>query len=214
VQVTQKVDGNKHVKVRHVEGENEGLEEFFPFRNLVVPWKRRQRFVRNEQSLRLIREMSGDVDSVTKEAVQSVFGAAGEHSAFVHRDGHFSVDAGALKRLAARAGLPQELRDLESMAFVDDLGNAHLTFRAAHRLATEFAKCEPDTVTMEVESREEELRASGYGPGERWRHDWLRDQRPAFALMLQWAGFSSELDRLREEVDRVRNLLYAAILEL
>ena len=59
VQVTQKVDGNKHVKVRHVEGENEGLEEFFPFRNLVVPWKQRQRFLRNEQSLRLIRKTWG-----------------------------------------------------------------------------------------------------------------------------------------------------------
>lgn len=110
--------------------------------------------------------------------------------------------------------MPEALRELDSFAFVDDMGNAQLTFHAAYRLATELAKREPDTVTMEVEAREEELRAGGYGPGERWQHDWLRDQRPAFALMRQWAGFSSELDRLQEEVDRVRGLLYSAALEL
>lgn len=214
VRVTQKVDRNKQVKVRHVEGDNDGMEEFFPFRNVVVPWKRRRQFLRNEESLRLIRELSADVDPVTKEAVQSVFGAAGEHSAFVHSDGHCSASAEAVRRLAARAGLPEALRELDSFAFVDDMGNAQLTFRAAYRLATELAKREPDTVTMEVEAREEELRAGGYGPGERWQHEWLRDQRPAFALMRQWAGFSSELDRLQKEVDRVRGLLYTAALEL
>lgn len=103
VQVTQKVDRNKHVKVRHVDGESEGMEEFFPFRNVAVPWNRRQQFLRNEESLRVIRELSADVDPVTKEAVESVFGAAGEHSAFVHGDGHFSADAEAVKRLASRA---------------------------------------------------------------------------------------------------------------
>ncbi|MCL4240063.1 MAG: hypothetical protein KJ048_01820 [Dehalococcoidia bacterium] len=214
VQVTQKVDRNKNAKVRHVDGQSEGMEKFFPFRNVAVPWNRRKQFLRNEESLRVIRELSADVDPVTKEAVQSVFGAAGEHSAFVHGDGHFSADAEAVKRLASRAGMPEALRELDSFAFVDDIGNAQLTFRAAYRPATELAKREPDTVRMEVEAREEELRAGGYGPGERWQHDWLRDQRRAFALMRQWAGFSSELDRLQKEVDRVRGLLYSAALEL
>lgn len=71
VQVTQKVDRNKHVKVRHVDGESEGMEEFFPFRNIVVPWNRRKQFLRNEESLGVIRELSADVDPVTKEALYS-----------------------------------------------------------------------------------------------------------------------------------------------
>lgn len=114
VLVVQKVDRNKHVKVRHLEGDNEGMEEFFPSRNVLVLWKRRERFLQNEENLRIIRESSDGVSPVTRDVVQSVFGAAGEHSAFVHGDGHLSADAEAVKRLAARAGLPAMLRDLDT----------------------------------------------------------------------------------------------------
>ena len=50
--------------------------------------------------------------------------------------------------------------------------------------------------------------------GERWQHEWLRDQRPAFALMRQWASFSRDLDRLQKEIGRLRGLVYDASLEL
>ncbi|MGE3075144.1 MAG: hypothetical protein AB7N24_15425 [Dehalococcoidia bacterium] len=214
VVVVEKLDRNKQVKVRHLEGEQEGMEEFISFRNVVVAWKARKRFLRNEEKLRTIRELSSGADPVVREAVQAVFGAAGEHSAFVHSDGHFSADVAAVERLAARAGIEGPWKQLDSCAFVDDNGWAQLGFAAAHRLAIELAKREPDTITIEVESREEELRAGGYAMGERWQHEWLRDQRPAFALMRQWAGFSRDLDRLQKEIERLRGLAYGASLDL
>lgn len=214
VVVIEKLDRNKQVKVRHLEGEQDGMEEFVAFRNIVVLWKGRKRFLRNEEKLRTIRELSSGADPVVREAVQAVFGAAGEHSAFVHSDGHFSADVAAVDRLVARAGVEGSWKDLDANAFVDDNGWAQLGFSAAHRLATELAKREPDTVTMDVEAREEELRASGYAMGERWQHEWLRDQRPAFALMRQWAGFSRDLDRLQKEIERLRGLAYGAALDL
>lgn len=154
VVLVEKVDRNKHVKFRHLEGEEGGMEEFIAFRNIVVVWKGRKRFLRNEEKLRTIRELSSGADPVVREAVQAVFGAAGEHSAFVHSDGHFSADVAPVERLAARAGIEGPWKDLDSYAFVDDHGWAQLGFAAAHRLATELAKREPDTITLEVESRE------------------------------------------------------------
>ncbi len=214
VLVVEKVDRNKQVKVRHLEGDQAGMEEFVAFRNIIVLSKRRKRFLGNEEKLRTIRELSAGADPVVRDAVQAVFGAAGEHSAFVHTDGHFSADAAAVERLAVRAGIEGPWKGLDSNAFVDDNGWAQLGFTAAHRLATELAKREPDTITMEVESREEELRAGGYAMGERWQHEWLRDQRPAFALMRQWAGFSRDLDRLQKEIERLWGLAYGASLDL
>jgi len=88
-----------------------------------------------------------------------------EHSAFVHSDGHCSADVAAVERLAARAGVEGSWKDLDANAFVDDNGWVQFGFSAAHRLATGMAKREPDTVTMDVEAREEE--ACGL-PATRW----------------------------------------------
>ena len=81
-------------------------------------------------------------------------------------------------------------------------------------LARAFALAEPNTVTMHVRAEEEELTASGYDPGERYQHEWLRKRRPVFALARQWAGVDHELERLQQEIARLRNLLTMAVSDL
>ncbi|MBK6559949.1 hypothetical protein [Candidatus Amarobacter glycogenicus] len=75
------------------------------------------------------------------------------------------------------------------------------------KLARAFAAAEPNSVTLDIEAEEEKLLAQGYGPGDRFWHDYLRKKRPAFALARQWAGTEHERARLNKEIVRLQNLL-------
>ncbi len=82
------------------------------------------------------------------------------------------------------------------------------------KLARAFAAAEPNSVTLDIEAEEEKLLAQGYGPGDRFWHDYLRKKRPAFALARQWAGTEHELARLNKEIVRLQNLLGMAVSDL
>jgi hypothetical protein len=55
---------------------------------------------------------------------------------------------------------------------------------------------------------------SGQLPGDSLWHDELRKCRPAFALVRQWVGVQAESDRVRAEVNWLRNILGIAIADL
>jgi hypothetical protein len=210
VAVVDKVDRTKQVKVRHVDEPHAGMEEYVAFRHVVVSWKERRRFLSDEQKLAQVREMSAGVDFVTKEAVQFVLEATGENAFFVHSDGHLSADHEPLLRVAVRARLTPDPDALDPHAFVDRDGNVQMTFAGAEKLAMAVAAAEPDTVTMYVAEAEDVYEARGYDMGERFWHEHLRKQRPIYALARQWAGFETEVARLRQEIGRLRNLLSMA----
>lgn len=211
VRVLQKVDRTKQVQVEHLDGEHQGMTEFLTFRHVVVPWSEQRRFLQEEEAFRRVREASSDADPVYRDAVQIALEASGETTLFVHGDGHLSADPVHLLRVAARANLPTSLKALDSLAFVDSLGRARMTFGAAERLARAFAAKEPDSITMALAVTEKEYEASGYAPGEHWQHDQLRKLRPVHALIRQWAGGDSEAIRLADEVERLQGLVRLAI---
>jgi hypothetical protein len=95
-----------------------------------------------------------------------------------------------------RAGLEGKPEDLDPLGFVDRHEEVHLPSCAAVIVAPSFATAEPNTVAMYLEAQEAELRAQGYIPGDRFHHEYLRTQRPGFALARQWAGFENELQTL------------------
>ena len=69
-----------------------------------------------------------------------------------------------------------------------------------------YAKAEPEPVLMYIGDEESELKAKAYEPGERYYHESLREQAPSFALARQWAGFEREVEQLRAEIERLRDV--------
>jgi hypothetical protein len=114
----------------------------------------------------------------------------------------------------ARAGIVGTATQLHPLAFVDRLGHAHIPTAGAEVLARAFAAAEPGSVTMHLEAVEREMHAKGYEPGDRFWHDYLREQRPGFALARSWSGFDRELEELQREIGRLRELVLRAVTEL
>ena len=214
VRVLEKVQRTKQVKVRHCGEPHEGMEEFLHQRNIVVPWKERRPFLSDEGRLEAVFQASADYgDQITEATVQLIFESSGESDVNVHSRGRVSGHEDALFRFASRAGVT-DLTSLDATFFIDRFRTAHLSLRGGELLARAFAAAEPDSVTMYVAAHEQELLERGYDPYERFWHDELRKQRPAFALARAWAGPDAERDRLSKEIARLRNLVEGAVRDL
>ncbi|MBN9492876.1 hypothetical protein J0H33_05960 [bacterium] len=210
VRVLEKVDRTKKLRVRHVSEPHTGMEEFIAQRQVMVAWKERRAFLRDEARLKGLQEASAlYFDRVTADTVQLVLEASGEEP-WVHGDGRISMERSVFERLAGRAGLGPDPAALDPDAFISREGECVLPLRAGEHLARAFAAAEPEAVTMYVAGMEQDYTTRGYAVGERWWHDELRKKRPIFALARQWAGFEQELARLNAEVQRLRNLLSVA----
>lgn len=207
----EKVQRSHQVKVRHVAEPHVGMEEFFPQRNFIVPWKEAKAFLRDEQRMTAVYNRSSEVyDRVTADTLQLIFESSGETDINVHSGGRVTGGKAAVERFVARAGLEPPFDRLDTTAFLDRLGEYHMSLIGGEALARAFALAEPNSVTLYIETQEAELLAQGYGPGDRFWHDYLREKRPSFALARQWAGAEVELLRLQKEIERLRNILSMA----
>lgn len=194
-------------RIRHAEGELDGLEEWAPSRTLVCRWGERAAFLRDETRLAAIKEATDrHYDSVVEDAISDVLTATGEEGGFSNI---WSLDPDKARRLWDRAGLDGEPDD-HPLAFIDRHGTLHLPYETTLRFAQAFAAAEPESVILYIQEWEDRLRAEGYEPGNRHSHDFLRTMRPAHALARQWAG-RAEVTMLREENDRLRRLVHQAI---
>jgi hypothetical protein len=61
---------------------------------------------------------------------------------------------------------------------------------------------------------EDNLEAEGMIPGERWHHEYLREQSPAMALARSWAGHETEVQNLRRKIERLMSMVERAAMEL
>jgi hypothetical protein len=108
-----------------------------------------------------------------------------------------------------------EAKDMHPLAFVDPGdGNVYLPLECGETIARAFAAAEPETVTMYLDDQESELKHGGYAPGERYKHDLLRQYLPGFAIARQWAGFDQDRERLEQEISRLRTLVSIAASDL
>src|SRR6266542_1262057 len=114
---------------------------------LVVEWRERQAFLRDEERAKLVKTASReDSGPVRREAVEWILGSTGEADAEgLGRDGVLVADVEAVRRVAARAGITEPVEDLHPLAFVDRHGCLHLPYAAAEKLARNFAAVEPQT---------------------------------------------------------------------
>ena len=193
-------------KVRHRGGDLDGLEEWVPTRSLMCPWADRGAFLRDESRHAALQHAAArHHDPVVEEAISAVFEATGDEHGFVRV---WTVSPERARRLWRRAGLPGT-PDCHPLAYTDRHGQMNLPYETALEFARAFAAAEPEPCIHYIQEWEDRLRAEGYEPGQRYRHGFLRELRPAHALVREWAR-AGDLDLLGEENTRLRRLVSEA----
>jgi hypothetical protein len=210
VQVVEKTGRRAQVKVRRLSEPHAGLEEFIKTRQLIVPWGERQAFLRDEERAQQFDAARPRPNQALAGAIQTVMYSTGYTDASADDDGTIHMRAEELREISRLAGVPQKLDDLHPLAYVDRDGYMHLPIEVAEKLAHAYASAESEMVLMYIEDEENECRARGYEPGERFYHDWLREKTPGFALARYWAGHEEEVVFLRKEIERLRKVIDSA----
>lgn len=214
VKLLDKVGRKGKVKIVFEEGPHPGLEEYVNTRQIVVPWGERKALLRDEKRLGELLEYSEPrSDRALAAACSAVLEATGEPGAWAG-EAVTSMDERELQRILDRSGLDGSPSDLHPLGFCDRHGEVHLPLDAVVGLAQAFAAAEPRTVVECIDDQEEELRLKGNQPGDRWYHQYLREQMPGFAIARQWAGLEQEAEMLRKEIARLRSLVSTAAYEL
>jgi hypothetical protein len=194
-------------KIRHADGDLDGLEEWVPTRTLMCPWGQRQAFLRDESRWDALQQAAArDYDPVVEDAISTVFEATGDETGFIRV---WTVDPERAHRLWRRAGLDGS-PDHHPLAYTDRRGQLNLPYETAFELARAFAAAEPEPCIHYIQEWEDRLRSEGYEPGGRVSHSLLRNMRPAHALIREWTK-AGELGLLREENQRLRQLLGRAL---
>jgi hypothetical protein len=208
VKVIAKLEDKKRPKVRYVDGEREGLEEFARSVQFVGKWGDVKRVLRDEASMETLRASNAEfLNDVVWEAISAVIYSTGEDTMVpMESPNRIEIRTFDIERIEERFGL-EPLKASHRAAFVDRGGILHLPFEAAESVAKQVAQREPDAVLLYIQQHEDELLAAGYQPGMRHRHHMLREHQPAYALVRQWAGFQGEAELLTREIDRLRKIL-------
>lgn len=194
-------------KIRHAEGDLDGLEEWVATRTLMCPWGKRQAFLRDESRWEALQQAAArDFDPVVEEAISTVFEATGDETGFIRV---WTVDPERAHRLWRRAGL-DGTPDQHPLAYTDRHGQLNLPYATALEFAQAFAAAESESCIHYIQEWEDRLRAEGYEPGNRVSHSLLRNMRPAHALVREWTK-AGELGLFREENQRLRELLGRAL---
>ena len=141
---------------------NSGLQDFIRSNHLVIPWRERKDYLRDEASWEALERYCDTCwpgfEHPLSDAVDTILESTGE-TVSIGKCGDLSCVPGVLDRVVQRASL--ELRIL-APGFVDRFGVAHLPFDSAVRLAQAFALAKPHTVLFQTdtEERKYDLKAS------------------------------------------------------
>jgi hypothetical protein len=222
-------------RVRWLDGEYEGLEEWVPKIRLLAPWDEAEALLEDERRMLAAVEASGEDarDEVTWDAADKVFGIMSEISDPSEEIilGYRAVEENllAIQDLDAatrRLDLDKEEMLAEPYAFVERSGWYKAPFRTAVKVAKHCCRRFPREVLGRIQKDEDELRQELVSGNLDVRESWwidstrhreyaeerLRELEPVHALIRRWCGTEAsekfdEVLALREEVDRLRNLV-------
>ena len=208
--------GQIKVKVRHVEGEYEGMEEFVHATHLRCPWKQWRRIERDEAKLKGFyehMERQEEIERPVLQAISAILLSAGEDLMVDEYDNYtriYSSEVPALDRFAQRAGVTDQPW-LRSPTVKTSDGDLYVPNTALIDLAIAFAKAEPESANLHLDLEEKELMEEGYRFGELYPHRQALKMKPSWALARQWAAGAEGRDHLCEENRRLQRLLFDAI---
>jgi len=215
----------QHIRVlQHVRGTNwrvewvnpnRGLIDFVTSKNIIVPWKERAAFLRDERNAQALARFVGDRfpgdDSPIVSAVESVLSATGEGGALFTYRGVLHYEPDALARVAARAGVDPPTHHA---GYVDRHGEHHLPFECAISLARAFAAAEPRTVLDFVDGEERAAAVDAREPGHAYMTSLLAECRASWALVRQWAGHDAAVAAREERILELERLLTQTMWDL
>jgi len=187
---------------------NPGLLDFVKSVNIVVSWRERRAFLRDEQHEGLLEgaiERSGfpgDEHPIVR-AVETVIESTGEPELSVWR-GVFEYDPDALERVASRAGIkpPEHLS-----GYADRHGRHRLPWECALELAEAFAHAEPRTVLDSIDMQESEMANEVRFEGRTYLAGLLTEYRAAWAIVRLWAGHDVAVAIREERIRKLERLL-------
>jgi hypothetical protein len=206
------------VKVRHLEGELEGLEEFVSAGHLRCRWKDWAKVEKDEQHEEKLIEYlptTEPLEDVVIDAAEEVLEAAQEGVVIEHHPRAYTRwnEEPALERLRVRAGLADKPW-LAYPGFKHQGGDWYIADRILVDMAMAFAAAEPETVHLHLDLEEQRLLREGYWLDELEAHRRLLRSKPAFAVARSWAGGPEAHGHLREELKRSQYLLRKAVYDL
>ncbi len=199
------------VKVRHEEGELEGLEEWISASKLPHKWEDWERIHQREVKISRFKE------SASKEA-ERIIGPALEAAALVLdstggdlgiwvRDGVSPVDPEEISELCERAGLGSDCWKSRREHLSLSPREAYVSNTTLVEIAIAFAKKEPETVDLLLARREASLRdAARRG----YTDEWTLKELAGVALARRWTGTNHQTLSMMKRVERLEKLLYRA----
>jgi hypothetical protein len=216
---------SRKVRIRWLDGEYDGLDQWVPGSRLLVEWHEREAFLSDEVRLAAVLEASEGVRFLDArwQAVMYAFYSAPD-TEFVHGDdgsgcqglGHSRDAQGTFEidlfdhRETWFGRTKSDLLD-ESLAFVDRFGTYYAPFAVAEKAARWICERYADDVLETVGKEEAELRDEAVRgrvvDGKRGRDDYviprencaeyLRKKEPIYAVVREWCGGVSS-DRWNE----------------
>lgn len=219
------------VRIRWLDGEYEGLEEWVPKVRLVASWEQAKALLEDEERMLAALDASGEVyETVPWRAVQMVFWSLPQGLSEEIHLGHRAIERELLviRDLDTTTGIGLDTEALlaEPNAFIDRFGEYKAPFQAAVQVAKQCCERFAQDVLRYVKVEEDALQdavVSGYyaWPGlkgevshvrREWAEERLSEQESVFDLVKEWCGQATvekfdQAHALREEVDRLRNLI-------
>jgi hypothetical protein len=194
---------------------NPGLVDYASSASIVVLWRQRRAFLRDEERSARMSEVSASSfpgsEHPTTNAVHLVFEATGEQLGIGSAGVLSTTDRGTLERVCDRAGI--DVPD-NPVSYRDRRGLWHWPFDVALTVAQAFARAEPAAALLVVDSQEQQWAHDAATPGGRHLVGLLNEYRAAFALVRQWAGMDQAVATRDAEIKRLRDLVERAVWDL
>jgi hypothetical protein len=212
IRLIEHIRGNKW-KAKWVDP-NPGLIDYITTAQIIVPWRKKKDFLKDEVNLAAIDEHN-DVhgykfDSPVTLAIEQIFESAGD-GVGVSR-GILSGTPDQVNRISARAGC--SAYEVKRPAYIDRKGVLHLPFDQAFELGRKLCMAEPSTVLIDIEATERKWSISASRPGEEYIIPLLNSYRASWALVRQWAGLDATVAARDEQIRRLERLVWDAIYAL
>jgi len=212
IRLLEHIRGNKW-KAKWIDP-NPGLIDYITTTQIIVPWRDRKAYLRDEGCLALMLEHNQthgyEPQGPITLAVEQIFASAGEDVCLYR--GLLSGMPDKINRISVRAGNGEY--ELKRPAHVDRQGVLHMPFDQAYQLGKRFCIAEPSTILTEVEATERKWSSEASRPGEDYIIPLLNSYRASWALIRQWAGSDAVVAARDGQIRVFEHLVWDAVYAL
>ena len=217
--IIQRIKIISHVRGKKWKAEwiepNPGLIDYIESQKLIVSWRERKAFFRDEDKARLLEEDNEAhgyrEDSPYANVLDQVYSSLGEKDLLFYR-GVLSGRLEELERVKERA--KYQPKQESKIAYVDRFGEIHCPYYEALDLAKAFCISEPNTVLINVEATEREWVQKASEPGNEYMLPLLNEYRASWAIIRQWASYDAALSQKEMRIQRLERLVLDSIYAL